>query len=128
MLSRQPHPLLATLFPPRKFCEFARTPESRSNCGYKGVSLSFLLVVAHKLLNSFYDAVFLARSRVGSRGAPVARLGAKRTYPICPILRRRYLASLSLSRNVRGRILYACGKGWAQAHVLIKPQNRERLA
>ena len=70
------------------------------------------LVVAHKLLNSFYDAVFLARSRVGSRGAPVARLGAKRTYPICPILRRRYLASLSVSRNVRGRILYACGKGW----------------
>ena len=64
-----------------------------------------------KLLNSFYDAVFLARPYAGYLGALIARLGAERTYPICPILRRRYLASLSLSKNVRGRIFCACGKG-----------------
>ena len=54
-----------------------------------------------KLLNSFYDAVFLARPYAGYLGASVARLGTERTYPICPILRRRYLASLSLSRFIR---------------------------
>ena len=37
----------------------------------------------------------------GSHGAPAVWLGAKGTYPICPILRRRYLASLSLSRFIR---------------------------
>ena len=31
-------------------------------------------------------------------GVPAAWLGTKGTYPICPMLRRRYLAPLSLSR------------------------------
>ena len=35
----------------------------------------------------------------GSHGALAVWLGARGTYLICPMLRRRYLASLSLSRN-----------------------------
>ena len=45
----------------------------------------------------------------GSHGAPAVWLGAKGTYPICPILRRRYLASLSLSRSREKLRLYDSG-------------------
>ena len=42
-------------------------------------------------------------------GAPAAWLGTKGTYLICPMLRRRYLASLSFSRYKRQK--YAKRKG-----------------
>ena len=71
----------------------------RSDCGCKGVSLCILRVVARKLPARFAASVFVARSPMGgSHGAPAVWLGAKGTYPICPMLRRRYLAPLSLSR------------------------------
>ena len=84
---------------------FSRSPThclrrfERSDCGYKGVSLCILRVVAHKLLHLFSGAVLVAHSQQGSHGAPAAWLGAKGTYLICPILRRRYLTSLSLSMS-----------------------------
>ena len=37
------------------------------------------------------------RRRVSAQRLPIYRM-----YPVCPILRRRYLAPLSLSRNIRG--------------------------
>ncbi|WP_294664620.1 hypothetical protein [uncultured Ruminococcus sp.] len=43
-------------------------------------------------------------------GAPAVWLGAKGTYLICPMLRRRYLASLSLSRSRKGMITIGSGK------------------
>ena len=46
----------------------------------------------------------------GSHGAPAVRLGAKGTYPICPILRRRPPYGLSLSRIIRHFRVIA-GKG-----------------
>ena len=53
----------------------------------------FLRVVARKLPARFAASVLVARSPIGgSHGAPAVWLGAKGTYPICPILRRRYLA------------------------------------
>ena len=88
----------------------------RSDCGCKGVSLCILRVVARKLPARFAASVFVARSPMGggSHGAPAVWLGAKGTYPICPILRRRYLASLSLSRSREKLRLYdSGGKGGA---------------
>ena len=72
----------------------------RSDCGCKVVSLCVLRVVACKLPHLLYGAVFVARHILSDirHGVPAAQLGAKGTYPICPILRRRYLAPLSLSR------------------------------
>ena len=55
--------------------------------------------VAHKLLHLFHGAVLVAHSLWESHGAPAVWLGARGTYLICPMLRRRYLALLSLSRN-----------------------------
>ena len=84
---------------------FSRSPThclrrfERSDYGYKGVSLCILRVVAHKLLHLFHGAVLVAHSLWESHGAPAVWLGARGTYLICPMLRRRYLASLSLSRN-----------------------------
>ena len=58
--------------------------------------------------------------RWGSHGAPAVWLGAKGTYPIYPILRRRYLASLSLSRSrVEVRLNAQSGKGDALHFALI---------
>ena len=55
----------------------------------------------------------------GSHGAPAVWLGAKGTYPICPILRRRYLAPLSLSRSREKLRLYnSGGKGCATVVLL----------
>ena len=51
-------------------------------------------------------------------GAPAVWLGAKGTYPICPMLRRRYLASLSLSRSRKGMITIGSGKGDAAGSTL----------
>ena len=72
----------------------------RSDCGCKVVSLCVLRVVACKLPHLLYGAVFVARHILSDirHGVPAAQLGAKGTYPICPMLRRRYLAPLSLSR------------------------------
>jgi hypothetical protein len=50
-----------------------------------------LCVFARKPPHSHYGVVLVARSENRGRGAPAARLGINRTYPICPILRRRYL-------------------------------------
>ena len=56
----------------------------------------------------------------GSHGAPAVWLGARGTYLICPILRRRYLASLSLSRSrVKVRLNAQSGKGDALHFALI---------
>lgn len=63
--------------------------------------LPSMRVVARKLLTCFPSRCCSLVPQWGSHGAPSVWLGAKRTYPICPILRRRYLASLSLSRNIR---------------------------
>jgi len=54
----------------------------------------FCAVVAHKaatlvLRRSVDRSAF---PKVKRHGAPAVRLGAKGTYPICPMLRRRYLA------------------------------------
>jgi hypothetical protein len=67
-----------------------------------------LRVVADKLL-CLFSGVGVNRSAIrggeippGMRhGAPAAWLDAKGTYLICPMLRRRYLASLSFSRYKR---------------------------
>lgn len=64
--------------------------------------LPLVRVVAHKPLHLFPGVVVVARlSPIEEKrhGAPAVWLNAKRTYPICPILRRRYLASLSLSKS-----------------------------
>ena len=57
--------------------------------------LPSMRVVARKPLHLLSYAVLLARLfPVGEKchGAPAVWLGAKKTYPICPMLRRRYLA------------------------------------
>jgi len=69
-----------------------------------------LCVLARKLPRLHYGAVFVARSHWGSHGAPAARLGTNRKYPICFILRRRYLPSLSLSKSSFQIFAAACGK------------------
>ena len=59
-------------------------------------------VVARKPLHLLPVVVVIAQLfPVGEKrhGVPAVWLGAKRTYPICPILRRRYLAALSFSRS-----------------------------
>ena len=63
----------------------------------------FCAVVAHKAVTLVLrrDVDRSAFPKEKRHGAPAVRLGAKGTYPICPILRRRYLASLSLSRFIR---------------------------
>lgn len=69
--------------------------------------LPLVRVVAHKPLHLFPGVVVVARlSPIGEKrhGAPAVWLNAKRTYPICPILRRRYLASLSLSKSKQGQV------------------------
>jgi len=54
----------------------------------------FALSSPTKPLRLFCGAVLIARLSIEKKrhGAPAVRLGAKGTYPICPILRRRYLA------------------------------------
>lgn len=64
--------------------------------------LPSMRVVARKLLTCFPSRCCSLVPQWGSHGAPSVWLGAKRTYPVCPILRRRYLASLSLSRCLWG--------------------------
>ena len=69
--------------------------------------LPLVRVVAHKPLHLFPGVVVVARlSPIEEKrhGAPAVWLNAKRTYPICPILRRRYLASLSLSKSKQGQV------------------------
>ena len=64
--------------------------------------LPLVRVVAHKPLHLFPGVVVVARlSPIEEKrhGAPAVWLNAKRTYPICPILRRRSLAPLSFSKN-----------------------------
>ena len=60
-------------------------------------------IVAAELLSLLWNTD-ISRSVCPSfrRRVSAQRLPIYRTYPICPILRRRYLASLSLSRNIRG--------------------------
>ena len=85
--------------------------------------LPLVRVVAHKPLHLFPGVVVVARlSPIEEKrhGAPAVWLNAKRTYPICPILRRRYLASLSLSRSmVEVRLNTQSGKGDALHFALI---------
>lgn len=52
-------------------------------------------------------------------GAPAARLGTKGTYLICPILRRRYLPSRSLSRSRNKARLQSAERGTQT--VYLKP-------
>ena len=61
----------------------------------------FALSPPTKPLRLFCGAVLIARFPKKRHGAPAVWLGAKGTYPICPILRRGYLAPLSLSRFIR---------------------------
>ena len=63
--------------------------------------LPLVRVVARKPLHLLCGMVFFARLLLLEKchGVPSVWLGAKRTYPICPILRRRCLASLSLSKS-----------------------------
>jgi len=69
----------------------------------------FCAVVAHKPLHLFFGAVLIARLSKKRLGAPTVWLGAKGTYPICPMLRRRYLAgflcqgSFVISGQKRGK-------------------------
>ena len=51
----------------------------RSDCGCKGVPI-LLRVVAHALPNAFYSGVVIARSIIGSPGAPAVRLGTEGMY------------------------------------------------
>jgi len=70
--------------------------------------------VAYKLL-CLFSGVGVGRSAFSHRekrhGAPAAWLGAKGTYPICPMLRRRYLAPLSFSRCSSKARAGSSGKG-----------------
>jgi len=69
----------------------------------------FCAVFAHKPLHLFFGAVLIARLSKKRLGAPTVWLGAKGTYPICPMLRRRYLAgflcqgSFVISGRLRGK-------------------------
>ena len=56
----------------------------------------------------------------GSHGAPAVWLGAKGMYPICPMLRRRYLASLSLSRYIASQNAPRLRKGGRKRGLTLK--------
>jgi len=76
--------------------------------------LPLVRVVAHKPLHLFPGVVVVARlSPIEEKrhGAPAVWLNAKRTYPICPILRRRYLATLSLSKSKQRSSQQAAERG-----------------
>ena len=71
-----------------------------------------------------YAATLISRRGVG-RSFPVGKswrtrcmARRKRNVSDCPMLRRRYLASLSLSRNKKGRIEIGSGKGDAAGSTL----------
>ncbi|WP_333616612.1 hypothetical protein [Bacteroides pyogenes] len=73
-----------------------------------------MLLSSTALTHRFAASVLVARRfPIGEtcHGAPAVWLGAKGTYPICPMLRRRYLASLSLSRCNSGVKATNSGKG-----------------
>lgn len=68
--------------------------------------LPSMRVVARKLLHLLPSAVMVARLfpiREKCRGAPAVWLGAKRTYPMYPMLRRRYLAGFLCQGAAPGR-------------------------
>ena len=90
----QPYPLPATL--------------ERSDYGDKEYHYVFCASSPTSCCACFPESVLIARQsgagksrREWRHGAPAAWLDAKGTYLICPMLRRRYLASLSFSRYKR---------------------------
>lgn len=63
-----------------------------------GVSLCVLRCRRPQSRYACFAAWYRSLALNRGHGAPAVWLGAKGTYPICPMLRRRYLAPLSLSR------------------------------
>jgi len=65
-----------------------------------------------EIANLHYGVVFVALSLYGGHGAQAARLCINRKYPLCSILRRSYLAPLSLSMT--DKPLSACKNSFAR--------------
>ena len=92
-----------------------------------GVSLCVLRCRRPQSRYACFAAWYRSLALNRGHGAPAAWLGAKGTYLICPILRRHYLAPLSLSRC--SRFTHRQGKAWkgeAALPVLCRPVSRWR--